>query len=117
MKNTITKLKTNTMDAADIIRSMLNAYAGAWHTYEDELVNMYLDEDTTAVLSLRTGMMTIHEWSGRCHTCECESALDFCSDECYRESPEYRAISAKVDKGERNPSMPHIMCAPYGGNA
>ena len=79
MKNTITKLKTNTMDAADIIRSMLNAYDGAWHTYEDELINMYLDEDTTAVLSLRTGVMTIHEWS------------------------------------ERNPSMPHVMCAPYGG--
>ncbi len=44
---------------ATIIRSYLSI-PKAWHTYENELVNMYITETTEAVLSLKTGKLTVY---------------------------------------------------------
>lgn len=61
--------------AEDIIRTLLSSYDESWHTYDDELVNMYLDDYNEAVLSLRTGKLSIYHWDGL-ETLELIDALD-----------------------------------------
>ncbi len=45
-----------------LIRDCLSI-EGSWHTYESELVNMYLTQTTEVVLSLRTGKFTVYEYN------------------------------------------------------